>query len=54
MEEVFLEQIKIAMRKMKLRKASGLLEVSMEMMNASGKVGINMMMKLCQRVLDEK
>ena len=42
------------MKKMKLGKASGLSEVSMEMINASGKVGINVMMKLCQRVLDGK
>ena len=44
-------------KKMKLGKASRLLEVSMEMINAinaSGKVGIDVMMKLCQRVLDRK
>ena len=51
-EEVFLEEITSAMKKMKLGKASGLSEVSMEMINASGKVG--MMMKLCQKVLDGK
>ena len=39
---------------MKLRKAFGLSEVSMEMINASGKVGIDVMTKLCQRVLDGK
>ena len=39
---------------MKLRKASGLSEVSMEMINTSGKVGIDVMTKLCQRVLDGK
>ena len=54
MEEVSLEEITIAMKKMKLGKASGLLEVSMEMINASGKVGIDVMMKLGQKVLDEK
>ena len=39
---------------MKLGKASGLSEVSLEMINASGKVGIDVMMKLCQRALDRK
>ena len=39
---------------MKLGKASGPSEVSMEMINTSGKVRINVMMKLCQRVPDEK
>ena len=53
MEEVSLEEITIAMKKIKLGKASGS-EVSMEMINASGKVGIDVMMKLCQRVLDKK
>ena len=42
------------MKKMKLEKASGLSEVSMKMINVSGKVGIDVMMKLCQRVLDGK
>ena len=42
------------MKKMKLGKASGLSWVSMEIINASGKVGIDVMMKLCQRVLDGK
>ena len=39
-EKVSLEEITIAMRKMKLEKTSGFLEVSMEMMNTSGKVGM--------------
>ena len=42
------------MKKKKLGKASGLSEVSMEMINANGKVGIDMIMKLCQRVIDGK
>ena len=37
-----------------LGKASGLSEVSMKMINASGKVAIEVIMKLCQRVLDGK
>ena len=53
-EEVFLEEITYTMKKMKLRKAYGLSKVSMEMINASGKVGIDVMMKLVQRVLDGK
>ena len=48
------EEITIAIKKMKLGKASGLSEVSMKMINASGKVGIDVMIKLCQRVLDGK
>ena len=39
---------------MKLGKASGLSEVSMEMINASGKVGVDVMVKLCQEYLIEK
>ena len=50
-KEVPLEEITIAKKKMKLGKASGLSEVNMEMINASGKVKIDVMMKLCQRVL---
>ena len=54
MEKASLEKITSAMKKMKLGKASGLSEVSMKMINASGKVGIDVMMKFCQRVLDGK
>ena len=53
-KQVSLEEITIAMKKMKLGKASELSGVSMKMINASGKVEIDMMMKLCQRVLDGK
>ena len=53
-EEVSLEEITNVIKKMKFGKASGLLEVSMEMINARGKVGIEVMMKFCQRVLDGK
>ena len=51
-KEVSLEKITSAMKKMKLGKASGLSEVSMEMIKASAKVGIDVMMKLCQIVLN--
>ena len=53
-KEVYLEEITIAMKKIKLEKSSGLLEVSMKIINANGKVGIDVMMKLCQSVLDGK
>ena len=53
-EEVSFEEIKNSIKKMKLGKAFELLEVSMEMINASGKVGIDVMIKFCQRVFDEK
>ena len=42
------------MKKMKLGKISGLLEVSMEMINSGGKIEIDVIIKLCQRVLDGK
>ena len=42
-EEVFIEEITSVMKNMQLGKASGLFEVSMEMINASGKVGIDVM-----------
>ena len=45
-EEVSLEEKTSAMKKIKLEKASGLSEVSLKMINASGKVGIYVMMKL--------
>ena len=53
-EELFFEEITSAMKKIKLGKAAGLSEMSMEMINASEKVGIDVMMKLCPRVLDGK
>ena len=54
-EEVSLEEITSALKKMKLGKVSGLREVSMEMITANGKVGIDVMMKLdmekeCQKI----
>ena len=53
-EEISIEEITCAMKKMKLGKASRLLKMSMEMKNATGKVGIDVIMKLCQRVQDGK
>ena len=46
MEKISLEEITIAMKKMKLRKVSGLSKVSMKMINVSGKVGIDVVLKL--------
>ena len=53
-EKVFLKEITIAVKKMKSGKASVLSEVSMKIINASRKVGIDVMRNLCQRVLDGK
>ena len=53
-EEVSLEKITSAIKKMILGKASGLSEVSMEMINASGKVGLDVVIKLCRRVENGK
>ena len=43
-----------AMNKMKLGKAAGPSEVNMDMIIASGKFGVGVIQKLCQRVLDGK
>ena len=43
-----------AMNTMKLGKAAGLSEVNMDMIIASGKLGVGVMKKLCQRILDGK
>ena len=42
------------MKKIKLGKASEISEVSMEMISACGKVGNDVMMKIFQKVIDEK
>ena len=49
-EEVTYEE----MNKMKLGKAAGPSEVNMDMIMASGKFGVEVLKKLCQRVLDGK
>ena len=51
-ERVSREEVVKAMRGMKTGKATGLSEVSVEMITASGEMGITVMMKLCQDVLD--
>ena len=53
-EEVIDEEVMEAMNKMKLRKAYGPSEVNINMIIASGKFGVGVMKKLCQRVLGGK
>ena len=48
------EEVMEAMNKIKLGKAAGPSEVNMDMIIASGKFGIGVTKKLCQRVLDGK
>ena len=43
-----------AMQKIKSEKTTGPSEVSVEMMVASGEIGIKVMMDLCQLVLDDR
>ena len=51
-EKVVHDEIVEAMQSMKSRKATGTSEVSVEMIVASGEIGVKVMMELCQRVLD--
>ena len=53
-EKVARNEIVEAMQKMKSRKATGPSEVSVEMVIASGEIGVIVMMELCQRVLVAK
>ena len=53
-EEVTYEEVIKAKNKMKLGKAAGPSEVNMDMIMASGKFGVGVLKKLCQRVLDGK
>ena len=53
-EEVTYEEVIKAMNKMKLGKAAAPSEVNMDMIMASGKFGVGILKKLCQRVLDGK
>ena len=52
-EEVTYEEME-AMNKMKLGKAAGPSKVNIDMIMASGKFGVAVLKKLCQRVLDGK
>ena len=53
-ERVVREEIMEAFKYLKIGKASGPSEVYAEMILASGDVGIRVLMKPCQRILDEK
>ena len=53
-EKVALNEIVEAMQKMKSTKATGFFELSVDMIVASGEIGVIVMMELCQRVLDAK
>ena len=53
-EKVSREEVVKAIREMKVGRAAGPSEVSVEMISASGEIGIDVMMKLCQDVLDGK
>ena len=53
-EEVTYEGVMEAMNKMKLGKAAGPYEVNIDMIMTSGKFGVGVLKKLCQRILDEK
>ena len=51
-EKLTRKEIVEAMQKMKSGKATGPSEVCVKMIVASGKIGVEVMMDLCQRVLD--
>ena len=53
-QEVTYEEVIKAMNKMKFGKAAGPSEINMDMIMASGKFGVGVLKKLCQRVLDGK
>ena len=52
MEKVVRNEIVEAIQSMKSGKATGPSEVTVEMIVASGEIGVKVMMELCQRVLD--
>ena len=51
-EKVARNEIVEAMQSMKSGKATGPSEVSVEMIVASGEIGVKVMMELCQRAMD--
>ena len=53
-KNVMREEMAIAIKVMKLRKAAGPSEVCTEMISASGEVGISVMVEFCQCVVDGK
>ena len=54
MEKVARDEIVEAIQRMKSGKATGTSEVSVEMIVASGEMGVKVMMELCQRVMDSR
>ena len=53
-EKASRKEVREAIRKMKQRKAAGLSEVTTKMIVAGGKIAEEVMLQLCQRVLDGK
>ena len=53
-EKVSRKEVRKAIRNIKQRKAARLSEIAMEMIVAGGKIAEEVMLQLCQRVLDEK
>ena len=53
-EKVARNEVVKAMQNIKSGKATGPFEVSVEMIVASGEIGVKVMMGLCQRVLDSR
>ena len=51
-ERISQAEVSLALKGMKSKKAPGLSEVTVEMIRASGEKGIEVMMKLCQRLVD--
>ena len=54
MKRVTCKEVVEAMQKMKSGKATGSSELSLEKIVASSKIGVMVMMGLCQRILDGK
>ena len=53
-EKVSRKEVGEAIRKIKQRKAARLSEIATEMIVAGGRIAEEVMLQLCQRVLDEK
>ena len=53
-EKVSRKEVREAIRKIKQRKAARLSEIATEMIVAGGKIAEEVMLQLCQQVLDEK
>ena len=53
-EKVARNEIVEAIQSMKSGKATGISEVSVDMIVASGEIGVKVMMELCQHILDSR